>query len=468
MNIDRPKLAIGTFSTTLAAAFFGMMMLPSSRVNIAYKAAWLGSGYLSVDAWDMRKNRHDQVKILSVRDKTGRALPFKKVGPRLWRVNTGNARKVSLVTVVRGHKRLLHIHADRKPMPAVVETPGPFAFRCKDMGFLVVPLEGVPVLGLDNPFLVMPRQESGALSPVLPARLRLVFESSGKSVTLNLNHRRTQVVSMPVQPTRPLIFKVMLGSEQLCRYSYFLEGRAKGIVMNDATLLLQGTQQVVFHARLNIIEPPMHLYCFAYQRQDVHLTGPVAYKSVDMDAPQARLYMRLPSKPGLYYVLCTPDPVTPLFYYVRRDVLVAGKYPAKQVIDAMDHYDIAKIDRHTILSLVKSGRIKAAVGCLSAQMPDLLPPVDVAVSTLKTDQKQRRERHEKAASTLLVLVGIAFAGITLWLVLVSLESHRGLRQALEDEGAPPSRAQWPELALFVLINLANLAVLVYTLALVFF
>lgn len=466
MNIDRPKLAIGTFAATLAVAFMGMALLPSTKVDYAYKVAWLGRGYISISVWNLDKNRQEAIKLTGVQDARGKDIRFIGPGRGIWRLKPGNAKKLSLVTNVNGHKRTLIVSIPGSSLTPVVEARGPIAFRCKDMGFMVVPLAGVPVFGLPNPFMVLPRQESGALSPVLPALLRLEFRSSGKSVTLNFKNDKTPVESMPVQPSRPLIFRIMMGDRQVCRYSYYLEGRAKGMVM-DRTPVLLDAHRPVFHARLRIFNPPMRAHCMVYSRQDVRLHGPLSYKYLDITGNEADIRMPLPKKPGMYYVICTPDPVVPLYYYVRRNVLVVGKKPGQQVLDALDNFAMPTKNRQTILSLEKTGRTGAAMEVLASEMPDLLPPVSILANTLKGDKQRRTKRHEQAARILLILIGTAFAGITLWLVMVSVGSHKDLQRAMAEEGANAGMP-WMEMALFVLVNLVNVIALLYTLHLVFF
>jgi len=466
MNIDRPKLAIGTFSATLVVAFAGMALLPSTRVDYAYKVAWLGRGYLSISVWNLRKNIHTDVNLTRVTDKNNNDIQFTNPGHGIWHIDTDGHKTLNLFTIADKRKRTISVTISGPSTPAVVDIRGPVAFRCKDMGFMAVPLEGVPVFGLPNPFRILPRQESGALSPVLPALLRLEFRSSGKSVTLNFKQDRTPIVRMPVQPARPLVFNVMMGDRRICRYSYYLEGRAKGMVM-DKTPVLLNTHRPVFHARLRIFSPPMHIHCMTYARHDVSLKGPLAYKFIEPSRKEAEITMPLPQKPGLYYVICTPDPITPLYYYVRRNVMVADTNPGAKILAAMDDFPMPKKDRQTIISLEKTGRITAAMDTLSAEMPDLLPPVKVLVNTVEIDKKDRAKKHEKAASILFYLIGAAFAGITIWLVMVSVGAHKGLQQALAEEGTI-ARTQWYELALFVVINLVNVTALLYTLYLVFF
>lgn len=464
MNIDRPKLAIGTFAATLIIAFMGMGFLPSTRVDYTYKVASLGRGYLSISVWDLNKHRHVDVKLIEVKDTGGKDIAFTNPGHEIWRLNTGKHKKFSLITLAYGHKRILKVTIATATSP-VVETGGPIAFRCKDMGFMAVPLEGMAVFGLPNPFMLIPRQGSGSLSPVLPVQLRLEFRSSGKSNTINFKNDSTPVVSMPVQPARPLIFKVMMGGQQLCTYSYYSVGRAKGMVMDKATIL-QDTHNPVFNARLRILNPPMNIHCLMYQRENVSLKGPLGYKFLNATSHETMISMPMPARPGLYYVVCTPDPVTPLYYYVRRNVLIAGSDPKQQVMEIMDSFDMPEKNRRTILSLEKTGRLKPAIQTMAANMPDLLPPAMVT-DTLKNDRKVHNKKHEQAAEVLMVLIGMAFAGITLWLILVTAGGHRGLQQAMAEEGVT-THVPWSEMALFVLVNLVNLAMLLYTLYLVFF
>jgi len=464
MNIDRPRLAIGTFSVTLAVAMMGMALLPSPKVKYAFRASWLGQGYLTIWAYDINENRRVDLRLLRAHNKDGGVAGFTNPGPGVWRFPKSGP--LILKVEAAGQSRTLNVSPPDSAMAPVVENQGPMAFLCEGMGFMVVPMEGVSVIGLDNPFMVLIRQASGALSPVLPKGVKLVFKSSGKRRVLDFRNGPVSFVDMPVQPTRPLTFEVFIGARRACRYTYYLDGRAKGMVMDQATVVLDPARPQ-FHARIRVLDPPMGLHCLAYERQDLRLQGPVAYRYFDIRSTQAKLNLELPAREGFYYVLCTPDPVTPLYYYVRRNVVVGHDDAAKMVRGLLSAFSMPEKDRATVISLLKQGLIGESVHAMGSRIPDLLPPVTAAASTLERDSQTRRQKHDRAATVLMILIGTAFAGITLWLVMVSIRQGRGLRQALAEEGQDPG-IRWGELALFVLINLVNVATLLYTLYLVIF